>query len=148
MAAKDTAQHAATGVSRDAAGFGSVHGGIFPVQNGGGGFGGAAADAGPMKAMAAGSFGGGAAVGESSVKMENGLVSVDFDHVPLHQAIRDLAKGAHINFVLNSAVLSDNVTMTLNRVEFTDALSKIFAAIKQPLTYRIEGGIFVIAPKD
>ena len=84
----------------------------------------------------------------SSVKLENGLVSVDFDHVPLHRAIRELAKGAHINYVLNSQVMSDTVTMTLEHVEITDALTKIFAAIKQPLNFKVEGGVFVISPRD
>jgi type II secretory pathway component GspD/PulD (secretin) len=84
---------------------------------------------------------------QSVVKMQGVLVSVRFDHLDIHAALKKFFDGIESSYMIKSNVEVDRVTCSLRNVTREKALETILAAVKQPLTYRVEEGVYTILPK-
>ena len=74
------------------------------------------------------------------------IVTVDMNNTDIVTALRAAFKAAGVNFTIKSTVLHTKVTCTLTNVEITTAVRAILESSSQELTYRIDGGVYVILP--
>lgn len=89
------------------------------------------------------------AVAQSKFDSNTTKVSVQFDNADIRYALKQLFQSAGVNFTLDSSV-EGRVTASLTDVSFKAALESILksSASIVKLTYRVEGGIYNIAPKQ
>lgn len=79
----------------------------------------------------------------------DGTVSIEAHHMSIVSALRHLLKTARVNYVIRSTVVdNDYITCELTNVSVEDALRTMLDSAKQPLTYRIEGGVFIVMPQN
>jgi len=84
---------------------------------------------------------------------EEAAISVDtnnvrLDHAELHKALQKFFESRRISYTIKSDVLTDTVTCSLANMSVDGALKLILASVKQPLTYRVEDGVYTIIPKN
>lgn len=82
----------------------------------------------------------------SKVVCDGNMLTIDFEHVEIHAAIRQLATAAHQNYVIHSNVEKDYVTMKMDGVPFELALNKLLSATKQSLTTKFDSSVWTISP--
>ncbi len=75
-------------------------------------------------------------------------LEVNFVEVDIWEAIKRLAESTHTDFVIKSGVKHDNVTLSLHSTSFEKALIHMFDAVNQPVTFRVEEGVYHIIPKE
>ena len=75
-------------------------------------------------------------------------LEVNFVEVDIWEAIKRLAESTHTDFVIKSGVKHDNVTLSLHSTSFEKALIHMFDAVNQPITFRVEEGVYHIIPKE
>jgi beta-lactamase regulating signal transducer with metallopeptidase domain/uncharacterized membrane protein YgcG len=131
------------------------------------GFGGAEIDSSSSGGPAGGSvgFGGGGSGGRSGgfggsgfgggfgviPRIEDILkqkVSLELDHADLPRALAILFNQVHANFVLDSSLPDDKVTLSLRDVSFRVALESILSQPQRRLTYRVENNIIHVMLSD
>ena len=74
-------------------------------------------------------------------------VTIDMHRTDLVAALRAVFKAAGIDFSIKSTVEHDEITCAANDVPVDVALKTILESARQSLTYRIEGGIYLVSPK-
>jgi len=82
------------------------------------------------------------------VTVTGGSVWIHCDLVNIRTALAELFKVAHRSYMIKSDVVSDTVECSLNGVSFDLALQTILASVTQPLTFKVESGVYTIMPKS
>jgi hypothetical protein len=86
--------------------------------------------------------------GGSPSDVSNKKVSINLENAEIRYALKLLFQSVGANYTLDSSIQGIYVTVSLNDVSFRTALESILRASSQvPLTYRTEGGIYIISPK-
>lgn len=73
-------------------------------------------------------------------------VTLELRDAPIRQALEQLFHQAKVDYSLDNAV-AGFVTLSLTDQPFDSALRLILRASRAPLTYRIEGGVYIITPR-
>ena len=63
-------------------------------------------------------------------------------------ALRSVFKAAGVDYSIKSTVDHDVITCALKDVSLDVALHTILESARQDLTYRVEGGVYMILPKN
>ena len=82
------------------------------------------------------------------IDADNGRMILTFDKVEIHRALKELFKYFKIDYVIRSDVESDTVTAVFAGRPLDTMLQQILRSVKQPLTYRVEGDIYTVTPKE
>jgi len=85
---------------------------------------------------------------QGTVGIIDSQLTVRFEKVDIHKVLKRFFESQHLNYTIKSDVESDKVTCSLQGVAMELALDMILKTVKQPLIYRVEGGVYVIIPKD
>ncbi len=88
------------------------------------------------------------AQGGGSGDVANKKVSLNLENADIRYALQLLFKSAGVNFSLDQNV-AGTVTVSLTDVPFRTALESILRSTQStnPLTYRVEDGVYIISPK-
>lgn len=86
-------------------------------------------------------------VAESRGSLE-AVVDITFDNMEANKAIKELFKAADINYAFRGEISTEKISCSLKGVTAESALQTILRILDKPTTYRIEGGIVIILPKE
>jgi len=74
-------------------------------------------------------------------------MNVNFEQADLYQTLKNLFGAGGMDYVIKSSVNQDKITVSLKQVTIQKAIELVLGAAKQDLTYRIEGGVYIVTPK-
>jgi len=74
-------------------------------------------------------------------------VTLNLESASVTDALKLLFRSTGYNYSLDESVTQGSVTVRLDKIPFTTALRTVLRAANPPLTYRVEGGVYVITPK-
>jgi len=85
----------------------------------------------------------------STVAQESGSprVTLTLESASIADALKLLFRSTGYNYTLDESVVQGYVTVSLKDVTFETALRTILRSANPPLTYRVDGGVYVISPK-
>ncbi|MGC8784035.1 MAG: STN domain-containing protein [Armatimonadota bacterium] len=74
-------------------------------------------------------------------------VTLTLESASIADALKLLFRSTGYNYTLDESVVQGYVTVSLKDVTFETALRTILRAANPPLTYRVDGGVYIISPK-
>jgi hypothetical protein len=76
-------------------------------------------------------------------------ITARFKNVNLREALTELFNAAKVNYTIKSSVSYNNVvTCGFNHASLQDILRAMLDSVDQALTYRVDGGTYIISAKD
>jgi hypothetical protein len=75
------------------------------------------------------------------------MVDLKFDNIEADKAIKELLKAAGVNYAFRADLSDERISCSLNQVSAERALQTILSLMKEPTTYRVDGGTVIIASK-
>ena len=74
-------------------------------------------------------------------------VTLNLESASIADALKLLFRATGYNYTLDESVVQGYVTVSLKDVTFETALRTVLRAANPPLTYRVDGGVYIISPK-
>ncbi|MGC8782856.1 MAG: STN domain-containing protein [Armatimonadota bacterium] len=74
-------------------------------------------------------------------------ITLNLESASIADALKLLFRSVGYNYTLDESVVGGYVTVSLKDVTFETALRTILRAANPPLTYRVDGGVYIITPK-
>ena len=74
-------------------------------------------------------------------------ITLNLESASIADALKMLFRSVGYNYTLDESVVGGYVTVSLKDVTFETALRTILRAANPPLTYRVDGGVYIITPK-
>ncbi|MDW8321555.1 MAG: hypothetical protein RMM08_09335, partial [Armatimonadota bacterium] len=74
-------------------------------------------------------------------------VTLTLESASIADALKLLFRSTGYNYTLDESVVQGYVTVSLKDVTFETALRTILRAANPPLTYRVDGGVYIISPR-
>jgi len=74
-------------------------------------------------------------------------ITLNLESASIADALKLLFRSVGYNYTLDESVASGYVTVSLKDVTFETALRTILRSANPPLTYRVDGGVYIITPK-
>ena len=74
-------------------------------------------------------------------------VTLNLESASIADALKLLFRATGYNYTLDESVVQGYVTVSLKDVSFETALRTVLRAANPPLTYRVDGGVYIISPK-
>lgn len=89
-----------------------------------------------------------AALAQKADDITSRKVTLNMENGDIRAALKTLFKSVSANYTIDQAV-SGEVTVSLTEVPFRTALESILKSTQsqKPLTYRVEDGVYIVAPK-
>lgn len=75
-------------------------------------------------------------------------LTVDFEGRDIQSALSQVFRAAKVDFSIRSDVASDKVTVKLTDATLESIVNTILGSVRQPLMFRVEGGVYKIVPRD
>ncbi len=89
-------------------------------------------------------------VAVSVVAQESGggpRVTLNLESASIVDALKLLFRATGYNYTLDESVVQGYVTVSLKDVTFETALRTVLRSANPPLTYRVDGGVYIITPR-
>ncbi|MGQ9738206.1 MAG: STN domain-containing protein, partial [Armatimonadota bacterium] len=74
-------------------------------------------------------------------------ITLNLESASIADALKLLFRSVGYNYTLDESVVGGYVTVSLKDVTFETALRTILRSANPPLTYRVDGGVYIITPK-
>jgi len=74
-------------------------------------------------------------------------VTLNLESASIVDALKLLFRATGYNYTLDESVVQGYVTVSLKDVTFETALRTVLRAANPPLTYRVDGGVYIISPR-
>jgi hypothetical protein len=74
-------------------------------------------------------------------------VTLNLESASIVDALKLLFRATGYNYTLDESVVQGYVTVSLKDVSFETALRTVLRAANPPLTYRVDGGVYIISPR-
>ena len=74
-------------------------------------------------------------------------VTLNLESASIADALKLLFRATGYNYTLDESVVQGYVTVSLKDVTFETALRTVLRAANPPLTYRVDGGVYIISPR-
>jgi hypothetical protein len=78
---------------------------------------------------------------------ESPRITLNLESASIADALKLLFRSVGYNYTLDESVVGGYVTVSLKDVTFETALRTILRSANPPLTYRVDGGVYIITPK-
>ena len=78
---------------------------------------------------------------------ETPRITLNLESASIADALKMLFRSVGYNYTLDESVVGGYVTVSLKDVTFETALRTILRSANPPLTYRVDGGVYIITPK-
>jgi hypothetical protein len=89
----------------------------------------------------------GAVGAQDGVELANRRVTLQQENADIRAVLKTLFQSAGVNYAADQAV-QGTVTVSLTEVSFRTALETVLRSAPEPLTYRVENGIYLIQPRE
>jgi type II secretory pathway component HofQ len=74
-------------------------------------------------------------------------ITLNLESASVADALKLLFRSVGYNYTLDESVVGGYVTVSLKDVTFETALRTILRSANPPLTYRVDGGVYIITPR-
>jgi hypothetical protein len=74
-------------------------------------------------------------------------ITLNLESASIADALKLLFRATGYNYTLDESVVQGYITVSLKDVSFETALRTVLRAANPPLTYRVDGGVYIISPK-
>jgi type II secretory pathway component HofQ len=78
---------------------------------------------------------------------ESPRITLNLESASIADALKLLFRSVGYNYTLDESVVGGYVTVSLKDVTFETALRTILRSANPPLTYRVDGGVYIITPR-
>ncbi|MDW8290322.1 MAG: hypothetical protein RMM06_06330, partial [Armatimonadota bacterium] len=78
---------------------------------------------------------------------ESPRITLNLESASVADALKLLFRSVGYNYTLDESVVGGYVTVSLKDVTFETALRTILRSANPPLTYRVDGGVYIITPR-